>query len=220
MSNSEAVQLHTSTSSLELEHESLLPLRTTGTTPAIKRVSLPDDGSQPITLQHPWWPWPLCLAAVLAVSTAGVVFLSMEEVPPLTLAAWRLQLTSLLLTIGAVGQYLQGVDSKEALPTTLALLAASGTSLAFHFGLWVFSLKTTSLEHSLVLVSSTPVWVALGTWVTRRPISSGEMGGAMLGLLGTIVLSLGVKSEREVTFHGDLAAVAGKEFALLYIYCF
>lgn len=42
---------------------------------------------------------------VIAVSSAATVFSYMRDVPPLTLAAWRLQLTALLLCPGAVYQY-------------------------------------------------------------------------------------------------------------------
>ncbi len=43
---------------------------------------------------------------VFAVSSAAVVFAMMSEVPAITLAAWRLQLTSVLLGIGATVQLL------------------------------------------------------------------------------------------------------------------
>lgn len=41
---------------------------------------------------------------VLSVSSAAVVFAMMSDVPPITLAAWRLQLTSVLLGVGAAVQ--------------------------------------------------------------------------------------------------------------------
>lgn len=43
---------------------------------------------------------------VFAVSSAAVVFAMMSEVPAITLAAWRLQLTSVLLGFGAAVQLL------------------------------------------------------------------------------------------------------------------
>lgn len=52
---------------------------------------------------------------VVAVSSAATAFRSMEEVPPLTLAAWRLQLTAMLLFPGAVIQY------RKLAPGTLLL---------------------------------------------------------------------------------------------------
>lgn len=47
----------------------------------------------------------MCMVQVCAISSAGTAFEEMAEVPPLTLAAWRLQLTSVLLLIGAAYQW-------------------------------------------------------------------------------------------------------------------
>ena len=55
----------------------------------------------------PWYAWPLLAASLLAVSSAAVVFASIPDVPTFTLAAWRLQLTTLLLTPAAIHQYRQ-----------------------------------------------------------------------------------------------------------------
>lgn len=67
----------------------------------------------------------------------------------------------------------------------LVLLSGSGACLALHFGCWVWSLENTSLTHSLVLVSSTPVIMAGGSYLLNQPISRGEISGAMLALAGT-----------------------------------
>ena len=53
----------------------------------------------------PWFAWPLLLAALASVSSAGVIFASLPEVPTFTLAAWRLQTTGFLLVPGAIYQY-------------------------------------------------------------------------------------------------------------------
>ena len=45
------------------------------------------------------------IAQVLAVSSAATVFSLMAEVPALMLAAWRLQLTSVVLAAGAAWQW-------------------------------------------------------------------------------------------------------------------
>ena len=42
---------------------------------------------------------------VIAVSSAGAVFKLLGAVPPLSLAAWRLQLTTLLLLPGCVANF-------------------------------------------------------------------------------------------------------------------
>ena len=55
----------------------------------------------------PWFAWAMLFASLVAVSSAAVVFASIPDVPTFTLAAWRLQLTTLLLTPAAIYQYRQ-----------------------------------------------------------------------------------------------------------------
>ena len=55
----------------------------------------------------PLFAWALLFASLVAVSSAAVVFASIPDVPTFALAAWRLQLTTLLLTPAAVYQFRQ-----------------------------------------------------------------------------------------------------------------
>ena len=57
-----------------------------------------------------------------------------------------------------------------------------------HFGAWVWGLYHTSLPHSLLCVTSSPVLLALGCLILRKPISSGAAllclhPGAYAGML-------------------------------------
>jgi drug/metabolite transporter (DMT)-like permease len=52
-------------------------------------------------------------------------------------------------------------------------LLLSGTSLAFHFALWVMGIENTSLTHALLYVSITPILIAAGMWLMRMPLSIG-----------------------------------------------
>jgi len=136
----------------------------------------------------------------------------MKEVPPITLAAWRLQLTTVLLLIGAVYQWRTGMDVEvraQALGSW-RLVLGSGTCLAIHFGSWVWGLQHTSLTHSLLFVCCAPLLMALGMWALRMSISRGEVGGTLLGFLGGVLLAVGPRSAREaqeVTVAGDLASL-------------
>lgn len=109
----------------------------------------------------------------------------MPEVPAITLAAWRLQLTSVLLGLGAAHQW-RGLSADDRARTlgSAAWLAGSGACLAVHFGAWVWGLQHTSLTHSLLMVSATPLLLAALALATGSPISRGEVGGALLGLAG------------------------------------
>ncbi|GFR49511.1 hypothetical protein Agub_g11552, partial [Astrephomene gubernaculifera] len=136
--------------------------------PAASSLRAPSKGMGPqpeLAHQHgdryrhvPWFAYPLLVAAVVAVSSAATVFSLMPEVPALTLAAWRLQLTAVLLGLAAAQQWrdMSAEDRSRTLHSS-GWLAASGACLAVHFGSWVWGLQHTSLPHSLLLVSATPL---------------------------------------------------------------
>lgn len=74
-------------------------------------VLLPVQGemqpeSRHATRRIPWFAWPLLFASLASVSSAGVIFASLPEVPTFTLASWRLQTTGFLLVPGAIYQYI------------------------------------------------------------------------------------------------------------------
>ena len=60
-------------------------------------------------------------------------------------------------------------------------------------------LQHTSLVHAYLFVSVTPLAIAVGSLLLRKPISSGEVAGTLLGVVGAAVLTLGPKGDhREV----------------------
>ncbi|KAL4448195.1 hypothetical protein ABPG75_005414 [Micractinium tetrahymenae] len=157
----------------------------------------------------PLWAWLLLVAAVVAVSSAGTVFSLLKDVPPLTLASWRLGTTSVLLGLAAAAQWraMPPADRRRTLQQA-PLLAASGACLCVHFGAWVYSVEATSLTHSLLFVSATPLFLAGGTWLLRKPISGGELAGTGVGAVGAVLLATAAaRSDAQVTVRGDLAAL-------------
>lgn len=122
-------------------------------------------------------------AQVLAFSSSGIVFSMMPEVPAMTLAAWRLQMTTAIMIPAAVFEVVAQMDTNTRwrLARAVWTLLLNGSLLALHFGLWVLSLKTTSLPHAMLFVCMAPVIVALSMWIMRQPISWGK---GNLGLLG------------------------------------
>jgi drug/metabolite transporter (DMT)-like permease len=79
-----------------------------------------------------------------------------------------------------------------------------GGLLAAHFWFWIASLGHVSVALSTALVSTTPVWVALGAWAFRgERITLTQTFGLLLAVAGGVGLALE---------SGD--AVAGKSIAL------
>lgn len=168
--------------------------------------------------QVPWFAWPLLVASLVAVSSAAVVFASIPDVPTFTLAAWRLQLTTCLLSPAAIYQYLQlTAGDKKRLVKDILLVLASGAFLGVHFSFWVWAIHHTSLTHALLFASAAPLLIALGTVIVRKPISTGEILGTCLGMVGVLLLTRANKVDQQVTLAGDFSAFLTAVFFCGYI---
>jgi drug/metabolite transporter (DMT)-like permease len=104
-------------------------------------------------------PWIVLAVAVLAMSSGGLWFAALK-VPGILRACWRLTSTSLLQIPGFIYDYRKAdEDLRKRWKAQLPLLCLSGVSLAVHFGSWSLSVAWTSLTHSLLLVSTTPLFI-------------------------------------------------------------
>lgn len=127
---------------------------------------------------------------ILAVSTAAIfIRYAQQEVPSLVIAAVRLTLAALILAPLAFARHRAEINRLSRRELGLGLL--SGFFLALHFAAWISSLEFTSVASSVVLVSSTPLWVALlSPLVLRESISRAAIIGLALALLGGTVVGL------------------------------
>ena len=164
--------------------------------------------------------WGLLVAGVLGVSSAGAILSSLDDIPPLMRASWRLQITVLMLLPFAILQYKQMDNQKRAKmreKRTLLILLGSGVALAAHFGTWVTSLDHTSLAHSLLFVTSHPIIIVIGTAILVRKPHRLETTGAIIGLIGAAITLLDANDSGEVTLWGDFLAFAGAVTVVGYI---
>ncbi|KAK5574579.1 hypothetical protein RB653_009832 [Dictyostelium firmibasis] len=79
------------------------------------------------------------------------------------------------------------IKSKLFEKKTILILLGTGIVLGFHFSFWVVSLDKTTLAHSLLFVTSSPIMIVLVMLVRRAPISKGEIIGCILGFIGLII---------------------------------
>jgi drug/metabolite transporter (DMT)-like permease len=148
---------------------------------------------------------------ILAVST-GSIFVRFAQVDAssLAIAAYRLGLATLILLPVAWLRHrreLAGLNRQE-----WGLALASGLFLAIHFATWITSLEYTSVASSVVLVSTSPLWVALfARLFLGEPLSPALLAGLSLAMAGSIVISFaethsGVSSR---PLLGNALALAG-----------
>ena len=140
---------------------------------------------------QPRIPPPIALLfGILAVSTASVfVRFAQQDAPSLVIAAYRLALAALILAPMALfgkRNELAALTTKQVLPLLLA-----GTFLAFHFATWITSLELTTVASSVVLVTTTPLWVAiLSPFVLREQIAPVVWIGMAVALVGGAIVGL------------------------------
>lgn len=155
---------------------------------------------------------------VLAISTGSILvrFAQGENVPSLVIAAWRLTFAALILLPFCLARRRDELRSLNSADMRLAAL--SGMMLALHFATWITSLEYTSVAVSTVLVTTSPLWVALaapfflGERVTR-PVKI----GIGLALVGSVIISLGSFGGGSAPVWGSLLALLGAITAAAYL---
>ena len=151
------------------------------------------------------WGW--IGVGVASVSVASI-FIRLADTEPLTFAAYRLTLGAALV---AVPTLLRARPQLRALRRDdVALLVLSGSFLAAHFASWVTSLSLTSVASSVLLVTTTPVFVALASHLfLRERVSSLTAAAVALTLAGGAVLAVGGWAGEERRLLGDGLALLG-----------
>jgi drug/metabolite transporter (DMT)-like permease len=141
---------------------------------------------------------------VLAVSSAAILIRLAQDAnaPSLSIAAGRLALASLIIVPIALATC--GAAVRTMSRQQVARFALIGALLAAHFWFWIASLAHVSVALSTALVSTTPVWVALGARAFRgERITLKQTFGLLLAVAGGAGLAL---------VSGDV--VAGKSLPL------
>lgn len=151
-------------------------------------------------------PYLAVLVGVFAVSFSAL-FVRLSSAPAMMIATYRLLFTFLLLApFTAYGRF---ADVRQMSRRQLGLGAASGVFLALHFVTWFTSLQYTSIASSVVIVTTQPVFVVLGSWLFfREKVPRTALWGIALALSGSFVIGAGDFQVGMRAFVGDLLALA------------
>jgi drug/metabolite transporter (DMT)-like permease len=156
------------------------------------------------------------VVAILAVSTSAPLVHLAAPAPPLTVAAARVCLTAVLLTIASGPRLLRAF--RELDKRDRWLVASSGLLLGAHFGVWISSLYLTSTAASVALVATQPIFAGLFGWLLlSEGVSRRAVGGIAVAAIGCAVLASGdLGGAREGALLGDVLAVLGAVTAAGY----
>ncbi len=161
----------------------------------------------------------LCVG-VLAMASASIFIRQAQAggAPSLVIAAYRLLTATVVMSIPALSQR-AWQDYAKLEKRELGMLLLSGLLLGLHFATWITSLAHTSVVSSVVLVTTTPLWIGLAsplvlgertprlTWVG---IVAAMIGGSIVGLADWT-------GTTGSTLWGDVLALIGAFMASGYL---
>lgn len=131
------------------------------------------------------WQAPTFLVVgVVAASFSPILIRYADDAEPLAISFWRCAAGAVLLLPWA-GRGLGSLSSRHK-----KLCAISGAFLAVHFATWITSLELTSVASSVLLVSTTPVFIALvAPWIVGERLTQLGWLGIALAFGGTIAIA-------------------------------
>ena len=144
---------------------------------------------------------------IIAISSASIL-IKLCAAPSMVIAMYRLAFASLFfITTAGVKKNnpLQDFHKKD-----LGLAFFSALFLCVHFAAWITSLSYTSVASSVVLVSTSPVFVAIGSifFLKEKP---GKLliWGIAITLIGAVILSYRELGVGKNSLFGNALALAG-----------
>ena len=150
---------------------------------------------------------------VMAMASASILIrlAQAEGAPSLVIAVYRMGTATLVLSIAAIRQQVWR-DYAKLTPRELGILTLSGILLGLHFATWITSLAYTSVLSSVVLVTTTPLWIGLAA-----PLLLGEATprltwiAIMIAIAGGITIGLADWSGEasQATTWGNILALGG-----------
>ena len=158
--------------------------------------------------------YSILITGVVAASASATIIkvLHQERVPWLIIGASRNFVACIcLLPFFLAGKWRQIVrlDLREK-----GLVVISGVILGFHFAMWIISLQYTSVASATIFVTTTPIFVVLGShYILGEKVSPLIFIGIIISVIGG-VLVVGADFGQ---FAGDVIALLGAIAVSAYI---
>ncbi|MDY7076513.1 MAG: DMT family transporter [Chloroflexota bacterium] len=146
---------------------------------------------------------------VTTASTAAILIrLAQAEAHSLVIAAWRMALATFILT--PIVLVTRRSELRALTRHEWGSMLVSGLLLALHFATWITSLAYTSVAASVVLVSTSPIFVGLASHLLLRERMSRNMAVALfVAIAGSTFIGLGDWEKGSHQLWGDALALVG-----------
>lgn len=157
----------------------------------------------------------LVLMGVFFTSLSSII-IRLSSAPSLVISSYRMLITVLLLIIPMLSKHkgeLTKITKKDYF-----LCIISGIFLALHFAFWIASINMTTIASSTVLVSCSPIFVAIASYfLFKEKLSKRAIFSIGLAFCGTILIALeGKSTAMESAAKGNAMAFLGGIFVAGY----
>lgn len=164
-------------------------------------------------------PSPSRLVLVMGIGLVAVslsaIFIRLADAPGVVVAAYRMLAASLILLPWTLRALRATPLSRKNAPYA----ALAGLLLGLHFATWISSLSHTSVAAGTSLGTTTPVWVALSSWLflgLAPPFSA--MLGMLTAVLGGAMIGFGASGgNSSAPLLGNALALTGAAAAAAYL---
>jgi drug/metabolite transporter (DMT)-like permease len=147
---------------------------------------------------------------VVSASVSAILIRYADGAEPLAISFWRCAAGAIVLLPFARA----GLGVLE--PGTWRMPAVAGAFLAVHFASWITSLELTTVASSVLLVSTTPIFVALVAWLLlKEHVQTRGWAGVLLAFAGTVLVAGGDLSGSSL--DGNILALVGGATAAGYV---
>ncbi|MEA3238164.1 MAG: DMT family transporter [Candidatus Bipolaricaulota bacterium] len=151
---------------------------------------------------------------IVVISFGAILIRLVSGASVFAISAWRLGVAFLILLPISIHRGALTSISKR----NLLFSALSGFFLSLHFILWIASLDYTSVASSVVLVSTSPIFVGLGARLFIHESPSRLLKTAIaLAVGGSVVIGWGDMRLGGTALQGDLMAIGGAIMAAGYL---
>ncbi len=164
----------------------------------------------------------IAVAVVLIIGLCavahGAILARLAAADPILISAFRTGVATLIIL--PIGLALYARSSRRIDWASLRWPLLGGVALAAHFASWIASLDHTSIANSVVLVNTSPVWLALYTLLVRRErLGPMALAGVGLSIVGSLVIGLFAPDQPDGgdSLYGDALALAGGICMAIYL---
>ncbi len=157
----------------------------------------------------------VALSIGLLAASVSAIFIRFCVSPPTVIAFWR------LVMAGAVflGWELIRRGRIEISRRDLVIAVVAAVFLALHFYFWIASLFMTSINASMVLLATQPLFALAIQWVIDRiPITGRNIASLSGGLVGAAILARGDFLRGGLAGQGDIYSIVSAAMAAAYLY--